>query len=166
MRTLLNRYLDTVGDGTGTKNARTNAATNFLIKPTTTQTFIIHRLIVVVEDTGALNAAGYGALAAMTTGLGLSLIGTGPLGTIDLLDGIKIKRHYDWLRNPHKAPHVDTTALGGVSGNQFIAEVVFPEPLVLNGKYAQYLQVSVPAEDLTGLDQHYFIARGTIAGET
>lgn len=166
MRTLLNRYLDTNGDGTGTKNANTNAAGTFYIQPSSSQTFIINRLTVVVEDVGALVASGYGALAAMTTGIGLSLVGTGPLGTIDLLDGIKVKRHYDWLNLPHKAPHVDTTILGGVSNNIFIAEIVFPEPLVLNGKYAQSLQASIPNENLTGLVSHYFIARGTVAGET
>lgn len=162
MRAFLNRYLDTVGDGSGTKNANTNAATDFLIKPGSTQSFIIERLTVIVEDVGALAAAGYGALSALASGI--DLIHAQP-AEVSLLGGLLITRHYDWLRLPHKAPHVDTTALGGVSNNVFIAELVFPEPLVLNGKYGNdRLIVRVPAVDLTGLEGHYFRVNGTIAG--
>lgn len=164
MKSVLNRYLDTVGDGTGTKNARGTyvTATDFLIKPGASESFIIESLTVIVEDVGALVAAGYGALSALTTGIGLYHIQPAPK---DYLDGILIKRHYDWLRLPYKVAPIDTTALAGVSNNQFIAELWFPEPLVLNGKYGQQsLNVRLPAEDFSGLAAHYFKVRGYVGG--
>jgi len=168
MRTLLNRYLDTDGDGSGTKNARGTylAATDFFLAPGTEESFVVESLTIKIEATGALSAADYGTLPALApTGIGL-YHDKGPAagGLIDLLDGITITRHYEWLTLPHKAPHVDTTPLGGVTTNFFLAEICFREPLILVGKYAQALRVRLPAEDFSGLDGHYFLARGTVGG--
>lgn len=164
MRTVLNRYLDTVGDGTGNKNANTNAATNFLIRPSANQVFVIEGLTVVVEDVGTLLASGYGALSALNTGI--SLVLSRPLSApaeYDFLDGLLVKRHYDWARLPHKTAPVDSSLTGGTDANQFVCPIWFPEPVVLDGKTTQALIVRVPAENLTGLTGHYFKAHGYVA---
>ena len=159
MRTLLNRYLDTLGTGAGTKNANANfaSATDFFIQPPSDRAFVIESLTVVVEDAGALLPEGYGVIAALGTGIGLVLAQP---GEIDLLDGVLITRHYDWARLPLRVPPIDSSLVGITNNNQFIAQILFPEPLALNGKYNHSLRVKIPIVNLTGLVGHYFKAQG------
>ncbi|MGV3526539.1 MAG: hypothetical protein ACO1RX_20140 [Candidatus Sericytochromatia bacterium] len=157
MRTLLHRYLDTVGDGSGQKNARQNLATptDYLIRPSADEAYVLESLTVIVRDSGALAPDGYGALPALGTGIDLLL--SRP-EEVSFLDGILIQRHYDWLTAlPVNTPPVDTTSLGETGTNLFIAYLAFPEPLVLSGKYGGHaLLARLPAADFSGLEGHFF----------
>lgn len=172
MRTPLNRYLSTVGDGTGTKNGNINGSaggvngtTDLLLKPGATEAFCITGLTIKVMDTGALLPQGYGALSALSSGVGLYL--RTQQGELDLMGGIPATRHYDWMTLPYSARPIDTTPIGQTSSNFFIAHLTFKEPILLSGKYANpdALIVRLPAVDLSGLDEHYFKATGFYVGQ-
>lgn len=68
---LFTRFLDTNGDGTGTRDAITDyssAVTDFFVQPAANEFMAITRMIVEIVDS-AFSAAGYGALAALTNGI-------------------------------------------------------------------------------------------------
>ena len=76
-RLLISRFLDTVGDGSGTKNANGDYSLigdEFFIKPPADQVFRIARIIITVEDTAGFTAAKYGALAALVSGITIKLM--------------------------------------------------------------------------------------------
>jgi len=64
---ILSRLLDSVGNGTGTKNMA-GAADEYLIKPPAGEIFLIDQIIVTIEDGAAIDVDGWGALVALTNG--------------------------------------------------------------------------------------------------
>ena len=69
----LYRYLDTVGDGTGTKIATGNysvMADDFKISPGATERFEIHRMVVFIEEDARMSLEEYGGMGvALTNGI-------------------------------------------------------------------------------------------------
>lgn len=67
--------LDTVGDGSGTKecigdySAAGLGQTDFIIKPAAGEIFNIQRMMVSYSDAGNFSASGYGAGSALTNGI-------------------------------------------------------------------------------------------------
>lgn len=166
MKTILNRCLDSLGDGTGTKNAKVDGSVtpqDFFIQPSSDQVLILENLMVVVEDTGAMGAPNYGNVSTLSNGVGLYL---SLPGEVDILGGLTIKRHYDWARLSGDNI-VDSNPLGGVGSNIFVAHInfrkLFSEPLVLSGKGSNPDKlIARISDDLTDLDGHYFFASGFI----
>jgi len=73
MNTVFDRFLDTVGDETGTTVMNT-IADEFLITPGTGYIYVIDELKILVADTaGAFSIAGFGNGAALTNGFKLEL---------------------------------------------------------------------------------------------
>lgn len=88
------RFLDLVGDGSGSKEM--NTGTNiFRIKPPAAETYVIDEICLATYDTAVLNAAGFVSLAALANGILLDVRssqgGSPEYVTLDLLDGLPIK---------------------------------------------------------------------------
>lgn len=161
----LDRYLDTTGDGTGTKNAGgvgadfSGGATEFLIAPAAGEVFVLGRMIVTVEDTTGFSAGEYGNLgAALGTGVGV-YVRDGSGDVQDLTDGVMITTNAEWGRMCYD---VELKTWG--AGNEFlVVRWTFTNaagrPVVLDGDNGEYFCVEL-ADDLTGLVSHYFLVQG------
>jgi len=155
----VSRFLDTNGDGTGTKNAAVNGSVTpaqFFIQPPPGKSFFIKGLDIRVVDAGLLLPEGYGALAALSTGIQLLRYKPEP---VNMLDGVNVVRHYDWLTFSQGRSWADTTGLGVTNNNTFTCHVKFPEAVFLDGGSGDRMAVII-SDDLTGLVQHYFRAVG------
>ncbi len=161
---LLFRYLDTVGDGSGTKNAvgdYSSSATKFLIKPPSDETFIIERLIVSVEDGGSFDAAKYGNGITLTNGMHVheEVNGVQKLDLIDAGGGQTIKTNADWGALCYDA---DVKTWG--TGNQvLLVRWTFSKagaPVRLDGAIGEELTITLN-DDFSALVDHRFMAQGT-----
>jgi len=150
-RTRVRRFLDTTGDGTGTKNAGVNGSSTPVIhriRPAAGETIYLSDLFVSFTAAAQLVADGYGDLAALTNGIKVEVVSVNSAGDVtveeDLLDGLTIKSHDHWGRY-----------LGENSGGH---------PLIIRGVsdvpdgYRE-LRVTIQ-DDLSTMDEHYFLARG------
>jgi len=155
----LYRYLDTVGDGSGTKNANGNysgGATKFLIAPPATDRyFVLHRVLITIEDAQGFDAGDYGAIAGgLTNGVLVNWIKDGT--THDLTNGIPIKTNAGWGIQCYDISFQDFGA-----GNNFLlvrwtfARRGQPLGLALGDSLEFVLE-----DDLTGLVAHYFQVQG------
>jgi len=159
----LPRYLDTNGDGTGTKNANGNysgGATDFYIQPPASTIYRIARLIVSVEDTSGFSAAEYG-----NTGSALSNVihietqdGGGTI--VDYDNGVPIKTNAEWGRVCYDA---DLKTWG--AGNELLlVRWTYTKSgsfIRLDGDSSEKFVVTLN-DDLTGLISHYFLVQGYI----
>lgn len=95
-RTIISRYLDTNGDGTGTKNFIGNhAATVAFLAPPAGQIFRVARLIVSIEDGTGIKAGLYGGLSALPNGITITQEDDGG-ELVDFCDGVPIKTNGQW----------------------------------------------------------------------
>jgi len=144
------RFLDTNGDGTGTKNANgstyTATGTAFYIEPPAGNVYDITRLIVTVEDTAVSDATLYGAVL-ITNGITIRRVSGSDILTYT--DGVTITTNTHWSR--FCEVKTVTTQL------QAICE--FGGLIQLNGDRDERLEVRV-RDDLSGLTGHYFMVQG------
>jgi len=66
------RFMDTVGDGTGSIDANVNGSVtpvHFFIKPEPGHMLLMYRAMIHLTDTGSLDSGGFGNGAALTNGL-------------------------------------------------------------------------------------------------
>lgn len=92
------QYLDTNGDGTGTDSAVGNyasAAEDFYYEVTGSGVEI-HRMIVMVRDTGAFDAADYGNSIALTNGIDVLVYDANEDTERSFVGGKKIKNNIGW----------------------------------------------------------------------
>lgn len=95
------RYLDTVGDGSGTKNAIGNYSggeQRFKLIPPANDNFAWYcrRMIVLIEDVGQFEASGYGSdSAALTNGISLFHRRDG-VDIEDFMDGVPVVANAQW----------------------------------------------------------------------
>ncbi len=159
------RYLDTVGDGSGSKNANgagysVGSPGIFKIQPPAGQVISLERMIVQIEDDGVPNAEKYGALAALTNGILVRI--ANDAGTIvELTDGLPIKSNSHWARLCY-----DVSFTGFASGNDFVdVRWTFAKsgrPVVL-GDTGDNERLEVVCQDaLDGLIGHTFKVQGFI----
>lgn len=154
------RYLDTNGDGTGTKNANVNGSitpVTFKIVPEI-RSMKIYRMMIQIEDAGTLAADKYGVLALLTNGMLLQVRKVSDDSVVlDFLDGIPVKDNQGWARHcfdhdPHDyGPPTDASISYRLSFNRA------GFPLHLDADH--YLCIVVQ-DDLTGLLGHYFQVQG------
>lgn len=156
---IISKDLDTTGDGSGTTNAIGNyasEATSFKIAPGDNQTFILHRLIISVEDAGAFDAAVYGNGITLTNGMVLRV--SDASGVLFKLTGDNIKSNADWAEHCH-----DLTIHNFGIGNVIMtARWTFSEsgvPIELNGDKGQFLEI-VLNDDFSALVEHHFLIQG------
>lgn len=164
MARLISRYLDTAGDGSGSKNANGDYSvsglgeTIFYIAPESTQVFEVARLIVSVYDTATMQAQEYGNLGG-ALGNGITVRVSDSSGVVnDLTDGVPITINAEWAALCYDA---DLKSWG--SGNELLGVrwtfAKSGEPVRLAGKLGEKLEV-VLNDDLTGLISHRFMAQG------
>jgi hypothetical protein len=159
--TPLYRYLDTDGDGTGTKNANGDYSGGeeiFYIQPPAGQIYNLNRMIVTVYDTTVIQAEEYGNLgAALGTGIVIRVSDDNGV-LLDLTDGIPITTNAEWTQLCYDA---DVKAWG--SGNELVTVrwtfVKAGYPLRLVGDNNERLEV-VLNDALDGLLSHYFMVQG------
>ena len=154
---IISQLLDTNGDGTGTTNAKVDgSSTPVVFKFAPTRNCRIHRMMVFVEDAGAVVAANYGAVAGPLTN-GIIVTHTDDSGTVTNLHGqVAITNNADWARLCY-----DVTYSGFAAGNDFVhVRWTFDKtgiPLIMES--GDTLKVTV-RDNLTGLVEHYFHIQG------
>ena len=157
----LYRYLDSNGDGSGTKNANLdfNASPDiFYIQPPSGTIYYLNRMIVCVEDTATMQAQEYGNLgAALSNGITFKLVNDS--GTIlDFLDGIPIKTN-----SAYGALCYDVDLKSWGAGNELlVSRWTFAKagyPIRLDGSKNERLEANF-SDDLDGLLGHYFLVQG------
>ncbi|MCU7840858.1 MAG: hypothetical protein KZQ94_15950 [Candidatus Thiodiazotropha sp. (ex Troendleina suluensis)] len=159
---LIYRYLDTNGDGTGTKNAVGNytTETEFFIAPGLAYQYGLHRMIVSIQDASGSSAAEYGNIgSALTNGIKISVIDSSDNELLDLTDGLPIKTNAEWAA----ACYDDTLNTWGQGNELFAIRWTFTkdsgDPLLIKpgNRFSVVLN-----DDLTGLVSHKFFVRGKI----
>ena len=157
----LYRYLDTNGDGSGTKNANgdySSTAQDFCIKPPPGKIYVIHRVIVSVEDSTAMQAqewANFGA--ALTNGIEIK-VKTASEVLVDITDGVPITTNGNLSRVCYD---VDIKTWG--AGNELlVARFTFAKsgkPLSLNGSKGEMLAFEL-SDDFEDALSQYFQVQG------
>lgn len=167
---LISRYLDTVGDGTGTKNAAgdytiaTGTPTTFFIAPASGVRYLITRLAIVVQDTTGFLATTYGAAGALATGYRVEHHTDDGTLVTDYMDGVRVRTNAGLL---HTADVSFPTATAWDGGAQ-VLRAVFDFSrwhgdnggLVLNGTSNERLAIPFTNDNTSGLTGHYFVAQG------
>ena len=161
MSEIFSRYLDTAGDGSGTKNANgdySSAEEIFYIAPESGETFEVARMIVSVYDTSVMQTQEYGNLAA-ALGNGVTVRLSNADGVVaDLTDGIPITTNAEW-----GALCYDVSLKSWGSGNELlVVRWTFEKagkPIRLDGNLGEKFEI-VLNDDLRGLLSHYFIVQG------
>lgn len=153
------KLLDTVGNGTGVKNANVDgSSTPVEFKLTAGPVLHVARLIVLIRDNAVLAAEDYGGITGpLTNGIDVELWKDGALH-VDLLDGLPVKSNADWARSSYD---VSTTAFG--AGDNYIqVRWTFAkagESLVLNNGDELLVRIN---DNLTGLVEHCFNLQGVM----
>jgi hypothetical protein len=154
------RFLDTVGNGTGTKNAIGNYSVTpgvFFIQPAAGVKYVLTQFTFHYSDSGGFSGAVYGSAAAALTN-GILLQATVNSVTYDLLDGLPIKDNDGVL---HAFSHSELTqyAGAGASMTATFSSELFETALILDGATNDKLFVTC-RDDLTFLTDQYFTVRG------
>ena len=164
-QTLIYRYLDTAGDGTGEKNAigdYASTSTNFFIRcPSTTSSgvsFYLSRLIIEIEDTKGMEPEEYGHLgAALSAGYMVKVLDADLNEVLDLTDGMPIRTNVDVGTVCYD---VDLKAWTNTTNETALARLTFFQTgSRLWLKPGHRLNIGL-RDDLTGLIDHKFIVQG------
>lgn len=158
---IFTRILDTVGDGSGTKNAvgdYSGGATAFKLTPPASTIYRVTRLLVYIQDTTGMVASEYGNLGAALSNGVIVRVHNGSSTVIDLVDNDPIVENADFGKFCY-----DVQVLGWGSGNDILlARWKFAESgqdLRLDGDATESLEV-VLNDSFTGLISHKFVAQG------
>ena len=159
---LIARYLDTNGDGTGTKTAIGEyqaGAEIFYIQPPTGQVYRLSRILPFVEDAGTFDSGSYGNGITLTNGITVRV--QNDSGTIvDLTDGLPVKLNTHWARLCY-----DLTISKFGTGNEYLhARWTFAKSgqmIRLVGDNNERLEV-VLHDDFSDLVSQYFMVQGYI----
>jgi len=169
---LISQYLDTVGDGSGTKNAigdYATTATVLKIAPGTGAIYDIHRLIFSISDTGAMTTAKYGTLNALTAGIEIYVADEAGINYYLTDPDFPIKTNGELS---YICFDVDYVTLGGgdtLVNGRFSFDRFTEGPdnrdhgIVLHGKHGEHLGVAIN-DTLTGLNAHRFLVQGHVLG--
>jgi hypothetical protein len=156
----LYRYLDTVGDGSGTKNANGDysaTTATLLLTPSAGEYFHVNRMIVSIEDSSGGSAAEYGNATALDSGI-LVLVNDANGTVADLTDSEKITTNASWGKLCYD---VDQKTWG--TGNElFLVRWTFGKSgqmVTLDGDQGEYMEVKIHG-NCSGLVSHYFMVQG------
>jgi len=159
------RYLDTVGDGTGTKNFNGDYRDPEGLGPEVAlfvadQRCELHRIIVSIEDTSGMQPNEYGNLgSALTNGIELKLYDHNDNEVVDLTDGEPILDNSGWA---HHCYDVNLLSWGtSPAVDLVVVRWTFAKsgsPLKLDPDW--YLAVEIGEDNLSGLIHHQFMVQG------
>jgi hypothetical protein len=157
----LYRFLDTNGDGTGTKVATGSYSPGtpgiFFIKPPAGQTYRLERMIVSIRDNAGMSGEKYGGLAELANGI--IVRAQNDSGTVlDLTDGLPVKANSHWGRLCYDV------AINVFSVGDNFVEVRWSffksgYELTIGGNENERFEV-VCRDDLSGLVDHTFMIQG------
>lgn len=159
----LYRYLDTNGDGTGTKNANGDYSSTpevFYIQPPAGYSYRLCRLMILIEDAKGFQAGNYGSLAgALSNGVTIQTLNNDGV-TCDITDGIAITHnaHYAIL-----AYEVDLKVWGSGEDALVVRFCLngIEKPIIIDGDHSGRLEVQLN-DNFTGISEHYFMVHGEI----
>lgn len=155
------RFLDTVGNGTGTKNAigdYSSTQTDFkILNPVGADGDMeVNRLIVQIEDFGNAVAETYGVLGVLTNGVEILVFDGDGNTVIDVTDGQPIKNNGQWARHSY-----DVSIANFPGTNDFVeCRWTFGRagsPIELKPGWSFCARLN---DDLQGLIAHYFQVQG------
>ena len=162
MSSPLYRYLDTDGDGGGTKQATGDYSVtpdDFRIVPPSDRIYHIERMIAFVEDASGFRAERYGSLgAALTNGIQVLHLNSDGTTKEDLTDGLPIKTNAEWGRTCYDA-EVKTW---GAGDEVLLVRWTFSKaglPLVIDGRFGEEFVVRL-SDSFVGLVEHTFQVQG------
>lgn len=159
----IRRFLDTVGDGTGSRDAAvdgSNTPIQFKLTSEPGRSIELDRFTVYITDRGNLLPDKYGKDIVMTNGILLEIQdGVGNV-VLDMLDGAPVKTNFAW-----QIVCFDTDSFQGKTPNDIsaatfrwiVSDKVDPLTLI-NGQSL----VATIRDDLTTLEHHSFYAQGEI----
>ena len=152
------RYLDTNGDGTGTKNANGNYASvadefYFQAKHACT----IERMLIHIEDTTGMQQQDYGNIAGGLTN-GYSLVAKDKAGVtiMDLMNGVVVKNNGAIGRTCYDV-ELKTWGAGNEALQARWRFSAAGQPIFLPQGHRLSITFN---DDLTGLLEHYFMLQG------
>ena len=155
----IHQLLDTVGDGSGLKEANGNysvAAGSFRLKHAS-GIADIYRMIVMIEDAGAFDSGLYGNGIVLTNGIRVYLKNSLNV-VMEEFTGFPILTNGDWAGHCHDHEH---HSFG--SGNEVVSvRWTFDksgQPLTVNFGAGEYLEVYLN-DDFSGLVKHRFSVQG------
>ena len=145
------RFVDSVGDGTGSKTMNVDGSVTpqvFKLAPLAGQRLRLERGIFFLEDAGNFTAAGFGAGAALATGVSIEVREASDDSVrVDLTSGVLIKGNAGFSRYCHDVNYFQF----GAGDNFLSARWTWSKagaPLPIGGD--GYLAVTI-SDDLTGL---------------
>lgn len=155
------RYLDTNGDGTGTKNAigdYSGAVEEFYIQAPLSYRYRITRMLVYIEDNGAFDSDSYANSVTLTNGIEIETQDADGNMLIDLTDSVPIKTNGHWARLCYDA---DQNGYG--IGNEYMAvRWTFEKsgrPLDLDVGDKLVVKLN---DNFSTIVEHYFLVQGHI----
>lgn len=169
VRKFLARFLDTDGDGGGTKDAASDYSdvgaglTEFKLAPAAGERFLIHDLHIHYDDTGLFDSGKFGNSITISNGVVVQVKNASGV-IIDITDGVPCTTNADWLRYCHEVHHLNM----GQGNEMLTAYFSFGKhgtSLRLDGDAGEYLAV-ILHDDFSGLAEMYFYAEGAIETET
>lgn len=158
---LIQRFLDTVGDGSGTRNANGDysvTAEEFFFKNVTSEDgIVLNSMIVSIVDDSGFREERYGALgAALSNGIRIQVKDENDTIVNEFTSNEIIKTNGDWAKFCYD---VDLKTWGG--GNSIlVARYTFGEagtPLFLPFNYTFSIVLN---DDFTGIIEHFFHIKG------
>ena len=156
------RYLDTNGDGTGTKSAigdYSGAPEEFFIQPPTDDVFALSMLLPSIGDAGKFGSSDYGAMSMLTNGILVQK--TDSVGNVleDLTDQVPIRCNGHWLANAgHATRDEDPAAADNWATVSW--SLGGRLPLVLRHEERFVVKLN---DNFSGLTAHWFKIEGVIA---
>lgn len=157
------RFLDTNGNGTGTKKAvgdYSGAPVNFYIQPPVNTVYILTEFYIQLSDGGTFGQSVYGSLAAALTNGLLIRAYRGSTVTLDLTDGLPVKTNDNFLHLSTDTRIINYS--GGVNSLTCSFDYrSFGTSFPLNGNQGDKLVITCN-DDFTLLVDQAFIARGYI----
>jgi len=155
----LYRFLDTNGDGTGTKDAQGNysgGATDFFIQPPIGEIYDLDRVIIQIEDSGSLDAGSYGNGISLSNGITVTKQDSAGNVLIDLLDGVNVFTNGDWARYNYDLASTDF----GSGANYLHIRWSFNKTgsgIILQNQEKFVITLN---DNFSGLNGHYFMMQG------
>ncbi len=167
-QTPITRWLDTDGDGTGTKVATgdySSSAQIFYIAPPANQTYRLITMTVFICDDGAYQGAKYGAANALTNGIVSRVRNSGGDVLANLTDGLPVKSNSEWSALYGNVQRFNWSQEENGGGDALAIRFNFREcgiPIELSGNNGEKLEM-VLNDDFSALDDHRFYVVGYLA---
>lgn len=153
-----NRFFDTVGDGSGTKNAIGDYSLmpqDFILTPNPERSLNVGRIIIEIVDGGSLDAGRYGNGIVLTNGIFLLLVDADLTTERNYMENMPVLTNGDWARF---TGNIIISTFG--AGDNFLTAVwdltTSGKPVTLNN---QSLVMRLN-DDFSNLVSHTFVAQG------